>query len=163
MHGLPPAPVPDWVTPAVEQVREAWRACDALIGRPRDAVDRGAYDALAWVTIGEAPPLTRRAGPATRDCARAEAWLALCLAADQYLPTGRDWERLGVEPQPPATHDWEYAYGVWRALAWVTGARSDPPILYDWHAAAETGRGDDAREDALRHWRHVRQLADATA
>lgn len=164
MDALPPAPVPDWAVPSQEAVRECWRACYALIHRGMDAVDRGTFDALAWVTIGEQSPLTRRLGTeATWEGSRAESWLALCLAADQYLPTERDWQMLGVERRPPVTHDWEYAYGVWRALAWMVGARKDPPVYYDWHAAAEVGRGADAREDALRYWRYIRERVDAAA
>ena len=41
------------------------------------------------------------------------------------------------------------------------GARKDLPVYYyDWHAAAKVGRGEDAREDALWYWGHIRERVD---
>ncbi|MGH3857217.1 MAG: hypothetical protein ACRDR6_27785, partial [Pseudonocardiaceae bacterium] len=78
-------------------------------------------------------------------------------------------------------------YGAWRALAWLLGVREDWPIHTAWHQAAQIpwerphvyevpreqwdtpawraadqASRDQAERDALRHWQHVRQLADAT-
>ena len=95
--------------------------------------------------------------------------------------------RLGVAPRavrPEIAGDREFAYGVWRTLAWLLGVREDWPIYTAWHraagiprerahvlvpvarrrtgawrAAAQAAR-ERAEQDALHHWRHVRRLAD---
>ncbi|MCO1659393.1 hypothetical protein [Pseudonocardia humida] len=66
--------------------------------------------ALMWLTLGEISPMTHRGasgehsagGSWTRgvsfELARAESWVALCVAAGAPSPTAEDWQRLGVEP-----------------------------------------------------------------
>lgn len=129
----------------------------------------------------------RSAALTTWEVARSESWVALCVAAGKPPPTADDWRRLEVEPRPAITGDREYAYGAWRALAWLLGMRGDWPVHTGRHRAAEIPRErphvvaprsardstawqaadraarDQAEHDALRYWRHVRQLADATA
>ncbi|MGH3536400.1 MAG: hypothetical protein ACRDQG_17035 [Pseudonocardiaceae bacterium] len=185
---FPPHPVPDWVVPAVDAVRECHRVGLNMQARGVDARDHGSLDALFWVTLGDVSPMTRRLGSeATWEQARAESWVALCVAAGKPLPTERDWQRLGVAPKAAVTDDREFAYGAWRALAWLLGVREDWPIHTAWHQAAQIpwerphvyevpreqwdtpawraadqASRDQAERDALRHWQHVRQLADAT-
>lgn len=187
VHGLSLPPVPDWVVPTVDAVRECYRANHGVMRRGVDARDDGALTALAWVTIGEQSPLTRRLGTeVVWEVARAESWVALCVAAGQGVPTERDWQRLGVEPRAAVTGDREFAYGAWRTLAWLLGQREDWPFHSGWHVAAEIARErphtyvpkaqrdtdawraaalasrDRDRQDALRYWRHVRERIDAT-
>lgn len=69
--------------------------------------------------------------------ARSESWVALSRAADAPPPSDDDWRRLGVDPAPAKQCDREYAYGVWRALAWLLGVREDFPIYTSWHRSAE--------------------------
>lgn len=121
--------------------------------------------------------------------ARAESWVALSLAAGAPAPTATDWQRLGVKPAATAADDGEFAYGVWRTLAWLLGVREDFPIYTAWHraaglrpdrphlyvrrrpgekpdaawSAAEQAARDGARADARRYWQHVRARLDATA
>ena len=97
-------------------------------------------------------------------------------------PTAGYAQMLGVERRPVAVDDDpEFAYGVWRTLSWLLGVREDFPIYTSWHRAAdlpsdrphlyaplrggepdaawfaaEQAAQDQARTDALRHWRHVR-------
>lgn len=127
--------------------------------------------------------MTHRADAATWEQARAESWVALCVAAEAPAPTVRDWERLGVDPRPAVVADLDHAYGAWRTLAWLLGVRPDPPVeLPERHAdgslvggpryatrpdpaspvwqAAQARRRARARVDAGRHWEHVRRLAD---
>lgn len=123
----------------------------------------------------------------TWEVARAESWVALCVAAGQGAPAAEDWRRLGVDARPPVTDDREFAYGVWRTLAWLLGVREEFPIHTSWHRAAgieperphlyrtragppdaawhaaERAARDQAETDALRYWRHVRQRVDASA
>jgi hypothetical protein len=73
---------------------------------------------------------------ATWEMARAENWVALCVAAGAPAPIAEDWRRLGVEPAPAVTDDREFAYGAWRALSWLLGVREDFPIYTSWHRAA---------------------------
>ena len=73
---------------------------------------------------------------ATYEDARAESWVALCIAAEAPAPTAEDWRRLGVERVAAMVDDREFAYGVWRALAWLLGARKDFPVYTGWHRAA---------------------------
>lgn len=147
----------------------------------------GVTATMAWLLIGEVAPVTGRVGDQSREAARAESWLALCIAAGQPGPTPEDWRRLGAEPLPARKDDREFAYGVWRTLAWLMGVREEWPVYTSWHRAASMPKPDphldvrtDQRDspqwraahaaawerdeaDALRHWRHVREMADATA
>ena len=188
VQGLPPPPVPDWVSPTVDAVRECHRVAWNLQSFGVDSRDQGSLDAIFWVTLGDLSPMTRRLGSqATWEHARAESWVALCVAAGKPAPTERDWQRLGVEPKAAVTADREFAYGAWRALAWLLGVREDWPIHTAWHQAAEIpwerphayevakdrrdteawraadrASRDQAEQDALRHWQHIRARADAT-
>lgn len=194
--------LPSWVVPDVDAVRECERVSVRRLGlgpRAVTARDAGVAAALVWLTLGEVSPMTRRASVgehradgswttgASWELARAESWVALCVAAGAPAPTAQDWRRLGVEPTPAAVDDAEFAYGVWRALAWLLGVREDFPIYTSWHRAAgirrdrphlygrrraepdaawrtaEQAARDQARTDARRHWEHVRARADATA
>ena len=87
-----------------------------------------------------------------------------------------------------AVDDHEFAYGVWRTLAWLLGVREDFSIYTSWHRAAgipydrphlrtrskraaatpawhaaERAAQDQAQTDARRWWEHVRARVDATA
>lgn len=181
-----PPPPPAWVVRPFDEVCECYR----VLGRRRDLGvdhrDDGVARVLAWLTIGEVSPITERgAGDTSWNIARSESWVALCIAAGQDSPTADDWRRLGADPRPAVTDNREYAYGAWRALAWLLGVRDDWPTYTGWHRsadlaperphvhasraehgsaawqAADTAARDQARSDALRHWRHVRELADA--
>lgn len=187
VQGLPPPPVYPWVAPGEDAVREAHRVSFDMARRGLDARDHGTVDALHWVTIGDLAPVGQRAVEATWERARAESWLALCIAAGSELPTERDWQRLGVYPYPAVNTDPAYCYGAWRTLAWLLGVREDWPMHTAWHQAAEIPRerphayvprqqrdtdawraaaqasAERDRQDALLHWRHVRERADATA
>ncbi len=198
--------LPSWVVPEFDAVRECERVALRLLEhQPYGATtrDSGVASALVWLTLGEVSPITRRVtvgvfdppdrsgtwtSGVTRELARAESWVALCIAADAPPPTAQDWERLGVEPAEAVRDDRECAYGVWRTLAWLLGVREDFPIYTAWHRAAglphdrphlvrrtprdpvtsawwaaEQAAQDQARTDARRWWEHVRARADATA
>jgi hypothetical protein len=198
--------LPSWVVPEFDAVRECERVALRLLDhRPYGATtrDSGVASALVWLTLGEVAPITRRVSVGvfdppdrsgtwtsgvTRELARAESWVALCLAAAAPPPTAQDWERLGVEPAEAVRDDPEYAYGVWRTVSWLLGIREDFPIYTAWHRAAdipydrphlvrrtlrdpvsaawwaaEQAAQDQARADARRWWEHVRARADATA
>lgn len=148
-----------------------------------DAETRGGLAAVEWV-VGLAPaPVTHRRAAASWEQARAESWVALCVAAGAPAPTAPDWTRLGVTAEPAATADVEWAYGAWRTLAWLLGVRADPsvelperypdgslvggpryatrpnPASAAWREA-QARRRERARVDAPRHWEHVCRLAD---
>jgi len=180
--------LPSWVACTADEVRECDRVSGQRVaqgfGGEREI---GVSSTLAWLLIGEVAPVTWRPGDPSREVARAESWLALCLAAGQPEPTAEDWRRLGAEPFPARETRREFAYGVWRTCAWLMGVREDWPTYTAWHRAAGMPRPDphldipvDQRDtprwraahaaawerdeaDALRHWRHVRRLADSTA
>jgi hypothetical protein len=197
--------LPSWVVPELDAVRECERVALRLLDhRPYGATtrDSGVASALVWLSW-EVSPVTKRVSiglfdppdrsgtwtsGVTRELVRAESWLALCVAAEAPPPTAKDWERLGVEPADAVEDDREYAYGVWRTLAWLLGVREDFPIYTAWHRAAgipndrphlarrtlrdparpawwaaERAVQDQARADARRLWEHVRARADATA
>ena len=109
--------LPSWVVPTTDEVVECQQVCERRAERGSDERDVGVLAALVWLTLGEVSPMTWRTGPRTRESARAESWLALCVAAGQPGPTDEDWRRLGTEPREPASDDPEFAYGVWRTLA----------------------------------------------
>src|ERR1700754_3253332 len=125
---------PAWAVPPPHALQECWASLDRR--RAWTARDEGTWDVLSWVALGDSAPLTGRIDR-SRDSARAESWVALCVAADVPPPTARDWERLQVEPRPARKVDPEYAFGVWRTLAWLLGVREDWPVYTSWHLAAE--------------------------
>lgn len=194
--------LPSWVVPEFDAVMECERVARRRLGlgpRAVTARDSGVTAALAWLTIGEVSPVTRRGSTGGQhadaswtagvswELARAESWVALCVAAGAPDPTAEDWRRLGVEPALASVDDAEFAYGAWRTLAWLLGVREDFPIYTSWHRAASIRRDrthlygrrpadrdaawraaeqaarDQARADARRHWEHVRARVDATA
>ena len=203
--------MPPWVMPPVHAVEECARVARRSMELPRyraTSRDSGVAAALVWLTIGEVSPLTQRFGggtwnppdatpddstaiwcsDVTFEMARAESWVALSRAAGAPPHLDGDWHRLGVEPATAKECDREYAYGVWRALAWLLGVREDFPIYTSWHRSAEIPhdrphlrvpvRGgqpdaawhtaeqtaqDQAQRDARRHWEHVRSRLNATA
>lgn len=194
MHNGPVAAViaehiPAWVVPPLDELGEAWRVAENTNGRAyTDDRDEGVHAALIWLVLGEFAPMTGRTDGNGREIARSESWVALCAAGGQEPPRARDWERLGAGPctvRPQIAGNREYAYGVWRALAWLLGTREDWPIYTSWHRAASLPRErphmlvpvaqwdtdvwrdadrasrERAEQDALHHWRHVRRLADA--
>ncbi|WP_214371072.1 hypothetical protein [Pseudonocardia sp. H11422] len=203
--------LPTWVVPPLHAVEECDRVARRSLELPRyraTSRDSGVAAALVWLTLGEVSPLTQRFGggtwdppnstpadstatwssSATYEMARSESWVALSRAADAPPPPDDDWRRLGVEPAPVKECEREYAYGVWRALAWLLGVREDFPIYTSWHRsaeiphdrphlrapvrggqpgaawdAAEQAAQDQAHRDARWYWEHVRSRLDATA
>lgn len=203
--------LPPWVVPPVHAVEECERVARRSLELPRyraTSRDSGVAAALVWLTLGEVSPLTQRfdggiwdppgatpddstatwCSAVTYEMARAESWVALSRAADAESPSDDDWRRLGVEPAQARECEREYAYGVWRALAWLLGVREDFPIYTSWDRAAgvphdrphlraavrggqpdaawhaaEQAAQDQAQRDARRHWEHVRSRLDATA
>lgn len=186
MDSGPTAVIPAWVCPDHGRIAELHHLVyqlDEVTGR----VDiRGVLAAIEWMTSGAPAPVTGRDDPVSWEQARAESWVALCAAAEAPAPTASDWARLGVYPQRATVGDSEHAYGAWRTLAWLLGARPDPPVEpperdADGHRidgpryavrpdlsspvwrASEARRLHHAREDAQAHWRHIRQLVNASA
>jgi hypothetical protein len=178
--------LPSWVVPTIDEVRECERVCNRRMQLGADQRDTGVLGAIVWFTLGEVSPISWRTGGPDWATVRAESWSALCLAAGMPGPTVEDWRRLDVVARPPARSDREFAYGVWRTLAWLLGVRADWPTYTAWHRAAgippfrphlhvpaaqrhteawraaERASLDQAESDALRHWRHIRGRADAT-
>ncbi|MFD8492417.1 hypothetical protein [Amycolatopsis sp. NPDC059657] len=181
--------LPHWVVPDVDAIQECYRVAGRLARAGfADQRERGALAVFDWLVLGESAPLTERTGwPVTFEHARAESWVALCAAAAMPPPTELDWQRLGASPLPALPVEQEFAYGAWRALAWLLGVRDDWPVQGAWHRAAgvprerahvavppdqrdtaawktaEQSYRDQAQSDALRYWQHVRSMADATA
>jgi hypothetical protein len=179
---------PGWVVQEPHAVQECWDAAVVRRTRAPTQRDQGVSWTLRWMFEGEVGPVTSRPpGECTRETARAESWVALCLAAGMPGPTEDDWRRLGAEPLPADPVDQEFAYGAWRTLAWLLGVREDWPTYTSWHRsaslpkecphhyvpghqrdtdawrAADAAARERACADALLHWRHVRDLADQTA
>ncbi|MGD9525309.1 hypothetical protein [Pseudonocardia sp.] len=205
--------LPSWVVPADDAVWECERVAQRLIGLgPYSSTrrDAGVAAALVWFTLGEVSPMTARCCSesswsttpdartgepvrtwtcgVSREMARAESWVALSVAAGQIPPTAADWRSLGVTAAPARVDDPEFAYGVWRVLAWLLGSREDFPVHTSWHRAAgipperphlyrprrprdpdkawqaaEQACRDRARAEAQCWWRHVRAQVDAAA
>jgi hypothetical protein len=184
----PPVVLPSWVNRTPDEVDECEQVSGRLVERGFAGQGQvGVCATFAWLLIGEVSPMTWRAGERTREVARAESWVALCVAADRAAPTEQDWRRLGAAPLPMRVENREFAYGVWRTLAWLLGVREDWPTYTSWHRAADLPQPDQHwnvprqqrdtpqwraahqaawerdEADALRHWLHVRQVADRTS
>ena len=177
---------PAWVRQEPHAVQECWDT--VMVRRVITHSDRisGVSWTLRWLFEGEVGPVTSRSPrECTRENARAESWVALCLAAKMPGPTEEDWRRLSAEPLPSVTKvDQEFAYGAWRTLSWLLGVRDDWPVYTSWHRsaslpkecphhsvphsdrdtdqwrAADRAAREQAQADARHHWEHVRHLAD---
>ncbi|MBN9799270.1 hypothetical protein DMP15_18675 [Pseudonocardia sp. UM4_GMWB1] len=181
-------PVPGWVVPVELAVRDCLIAAYQVYDVADDTAAGGAFAAVNWVLrpATQPGPATDRTEAPSWEIARGESWAALCAAAGQEEPTGWDWYRLGASPRPTRIVDPAWCYGAWRALSWLLGVRPDPPVeLPDrdadgavvpgsqryvarpdrdrpaWQDAQRARRGRETGE-ALRHWRHIRELADRT-
>lgn len=180
------AVIPAWVVPAPQQVVDMNHMAFELATKVDSVHASGQLAAVGWVTGVGPAPMTRREDAVTWAVVRAESWVALCHAAQKEPPTAQDWERLGVPPRPLVDWNIDFAHGAWRTLAWLLGVHPEPPgalpnRLEDgsvppgeqrygvrpnldspiWRTA-EDGRLARNQAEALRHWRHVRERADAT-
>jgi len=181
------AVIPEWVVPPAQQVADfhhmAYRLAD-ITGTNEAAGQLAAAD---WLLGGTRPaPVTHRDDPVTWALVRAESWVALCDAARAAAPTPEDWRRLGVAPRDAVAGNSEWSYGVWRTLSWLLGVRLDPPFELsrrladgtipeseqrytlpsrpessEWQAG-QAHRRERMWAEAVVHWQHVRDRADAT-
>jgi hypothetical protein len=126
--------VPTWITPGARQLAD----CVVLAAEVQAQYEFGVVTALRWITGRDPSPITGEPAAVTRAAAEAE-----------YFIAGQ--VELGESPLsatiPPAT-----AQGVLRALAWLLGWETNPPIelprrpvptadqLYDEAVAAEPWR-----------------------
>lgn len=85
--------LPGWVVPPLDAVQECFRVTWGLSALRADARERGVRAALVWLVVGDLGPVTDRPGgvATTWEVARAESWVALCLAAGMPGPSARDW------------------------------------------------------------------------
>ncbi len=123
---------------------------------------QGQCAALGWVVAGHPAPMTGHAEPASWVLARAESWVALCVAADQEPPAADEWAQLGVSPRPCVASDDDFAHGVWRTLAWLLGVHPDPPTELperdaDGQLVPQGPRYGLRRDESSPLWRRVDQ------
>jgi hypothetical protein len=122
------AVIPAWVQADHRQVVDLHWTAYGLATQLDSLHAQGQLAALGWIVSGERAPITHRTDPATWELARAESWVALCIAAGgEQLPTAEEWARLAVEPRASRVADDDFAHGVWRTLAWLLSVRPDPP------------------------------------
>jgi hypothetical protein len=183
--------IPEWVRPHADEVADCYQLSVALAEATGSEEAKGEVSAIGWVVSDwNTPGLHGVRLPVTQESARAVSYLELCQAADKRAPS---WvlEQLGIVEQPrrvgsATDHEAaaEWAYGAWRTLSWLLGARPDPPFelprrlvdgsivpsdqLYTvrpnpespvWQAA-EARRREKHRDEALRWWRRYPELAD---
>jgi hypothetical protein len=120
---------PVWVVPPVVE----FAACGGMAFQLEEITGcvqaRGQCAAVCWLTGSSArAPITDGRGVATRDAARLESWLALCMAAGRPSEADRARERFGVSPLRIVEGSRWWAHGVWRVLSWSLGERGDPPV-----------------------------------
>jgi hypothetical protein len=86
--------------------------------------------AVAWVQGGRSGPVTDRdERPVTRELAVAEMWAAVAVADGGTPPPLQSiCEQFGVRYRAPLAVDRLWADGVWRALRWLTGTQTEPPL-----------------------------------
>lgn len=164
--------VPEWVVPEPQQVGDLARYTRWLAEDMGHRTAQGEWAAVRWVTGQGIPPLTGMIESATWELARAQSWVALSRAANGTLPTTREWLGLGVSPRPIAAGDREFAYGAWRALAWLLGVRpasiTEPPprdadgvVLPGTELMSSPARPQDPAWQAGQQPRRERDIADA--
>jgi hypothetical protein len=127
------AVIPAWVAPEHERIVELHHLVQQLVEVVGRTEHRGVLDAVRWVTgCDRWAPVTGRDEKLTRDAVRAEALIALNVAAEAPSIVDHAWPLfhldMAVDFRPAVTDDAEYAYAIWRTLAWIVGTRSDPPV-----------------------------------
>lgn len=180
------AVIPAWVVADHRQVAEFNYMVFTLATELESVHAQGQLAAVGWITGVRAAPMTQRTQPVTWALGRAESWAALCFAAWNGTPAARDWQLLGVDSRPTVAGNADFAHGAWRTLAWLLGARPDPPIEVPvrdadgnlppgeerfgyrgdptslaWQAADQRRR-DRNRAEARRYWQHIRDRVDAS-
>jgi hypothetical protein len=121
------AVIPAWVKADHRRVVDLHWMAHELATQLNSWHAQGQLAALGWVVSNERAPMTHRTDQATSQLARAESWVALCVAAGDGLPTADEWARLEVEPRAVFVADHDFAHGAWRTLAWLLGVYPDPP------------------------------------
>jgi hypothetical protein len=169
------AEMPEWVRPAHSDVRGAHHTASELYARTPSLTSGGIFATLNWVIGYQPSPVSERAEPASWELARAEAWLALCCAAEMDPPPARDWPHLGVAQRPAKACNPQWCFGVWSTLAWLLGNRDDPPVTPAADGPDPAGQADPRspeplaarraererqRAEARRRWLYIRALAD---
>lgn len=179
-------PLPGWVVPAEQQVRDCWWNAHQVATVAAEDSALGVFVALDWVLrpAERQTPVTVRSVPPSWQFVRGESWAALSVAAGRPEPTGRDWRRLEALQGPTrATHRVQCC-GVWQGLSWLLGVRAEPPIgipdrdesgavvpgseVYCLPVdrsrpallAAKRSREERELDESVRHWEHIRTLAD---
>ncbi|MGH3846606.1 MAG: hypothetical protein ACRDS0_35090 [Pseudonocardiaceae bacterium] len=127
--------IPEWVVPSVDDVAEYGGMAVRLEEITECVQARGQCAALCWLIGRDPAPITRRQGLVSRDAARWESWLALCLAAGRPGAVEEERARLGIPQRRTDGQVPWWAHGVWRALSWVSGEHPDPPIQLPVRAA----------------------------
>lgn len=126
------AVIPAWVSPEHGHIVELHVLVQQLAEVVGTAEHLGQLAAVEWVTkCRPLAPVTHRDEPRTRDNVRAEALVALHTAAEGPTTLHLWWPLVGLGDAyylPAVERDPEFAYGVWRTLAWITGTRPDPPV-----------------------------------
>ena len=119
--------IPAWVKADHRRIADLHWTAHGLAMQLDSLHAQGQLAALGWVVSGEHAPMTHRVEPATWALARAESWVALCVAACGVLPTADEWARLRTPSRPCRVPDDDFAHGAWRTLAWLLGVNPDPP------------------------------------
>ena len=127
--------IPAWVAPSVDDVAEYGQMAVRLEEVTGCVQARGQCAALCWLIGRDPPPITRRESLVTRDAARWESWLALCLAVGRPFAVEQERARLGIPQRRTDGQVPWWAHGVWRTLSWVLGERCDPPVQLPVRAA----------------------------
>jgi len=177
------AVIPAWVAQEHRRIVELHYLVHQLAEVVGSAQQRGQLAAVEWVTsCRPTAPVTARDERLTRDAVRAEALVALNVAAEAPRLLEGDWLSFGFDVDvyfvPATVRDSEFAYGVWRTLAWLVGTRPDPPVELPerdaagklvggprymarpdpsspiWRAS-QAQRRNHLREDAQEHWGRV--------
>ena len=120
---------PEWAVPSLTEFAAYGGMAFQLEAITGCVQARGQCAAVCWLTGSrDLAPITEGQGAVTRDAARLESRLALCMAAGRPSAADRVRARLGVPPLRIVEGSRWWAHGVWRTLSWVLGERKDPPI-----------------------------------
>ncbi len=118
-----------WVVPPLSEIVTYCPMAFRLVEITGCVQARGQCAAVRWLMGTTDPaPITEGQSAVTRDAARLESRLALCMAAGRPAEADQARARLGVPPLLIVEGSRWWAHGVWRTLSWVLGERGDPPI-----------------------------------
>jgi hypothetical protein len=155
------AVIPQWVTPAVQQVEDYHRLAYAGARETGSALMGGHSAAVGWLTSSWPAPVTSRDDPVTEQLVRVERMLATAVESGRSGLHPGLWAEFGVAPREPVKTDRDWCRGAALALGWLTGVHDRPTLRLPRRLPdRSTPTADDLYDEAVAARPHAAWLPE---